>query len=425
VSGHVSVKTNSSLGTYLESFKKLENGAGGPAWLRPVREAAIKRSVELGFPTVRDEDWKFTNLAPVARRSFVPAEGGAELTLDDLSEFVFRGQESARLVFVNGRYAPHLSAVCAQPGGVIACSLAQSMDFNRELVELHLVLVPRGTAVERPIHLIYASTKTSSASVTHPRNLVIVGESAEAAIVEEYVSLGGEEYFTNAVTEVVAGENSVIEHYRIERESTKAFNVGTVRVQLARNSNVTCHSVMLGGALVRNNVHPVLADEGGHCLLNGIFMPGGRQHIDNFMLVEHRAPHCDSRQFYNGILKESASGVFSGRIIVHEDAQKTDAKQTNRNLLLSDDAQIDSKPQLEIYADDVKCTHGATIGQLDEESIFYLRARGIPEETARTLLLFGFAAENLERMRQRPIRDYVINLVTDWLPHGEILKKLS
>jgi Fe-S cluster assembly protein SufD len=188
---------------------------------------------------------------------------------------------------------------------------------------------------------------------------------------------------------------------------------------------VACHGVLVGGALVRNNVHLVLAGEGADCLINGVFMPGGKQHIDNFIWVEHASPNCDSRQFYNGILKERASGVFSGRIVVHEDAQKTDAKQTNRNLLLSDDAQVDSKPQLEIYADDVKCTHGATIGQLDDDAIFYMRARGVPEETARTLLLFGFAAENLERMRQEPIRRYVVDLITDWLPHGEILKELG
>jgi Fe-S cluster assembly protein SufD len=198
-----------------------------------------------------------------------------------------------------------------------------------------------------------------------------------------------------------------------------------VRVQQARNSNVACHGVLLGGGLVRNNVHLVLAGEGAECLINGVFMPGGKQHIDNYMRVEHASPHCNSRQFYNGILKESASGVFSGRIVVHKDAQKTDAKQTNRNLLISDGAQMDSKPQLEIYADDVKCTHGATIGQLDEESIFYLRSRGIPEDTARTLLLFGFAAEILDRMKQKPIQQYVVDLVKDWLPHGEILKELG
>jgi Fe-S cluster assembly protein SufD len=444
------VKTKTELETYLDSFKKFENGAGGPAWLRPVRKAAIERSTALGFPTVRDEDWKFTNVSPIARASFSPAAAaGAGVTLDDLKKFVFRGQESARLVFLNGHYSAELSDTCAQPGGVIACSLAQSMELNHDLVELHLtkhldyendffsalntafvedggfVYVPKGTVIERPVHLIYVSTESPVPHVTHPRNLIVVGEAAEAAVVEEYVSLGGDEYFTNAVTEVVADEGAVLEHYRIQRESTGAFNVGTVRVQQARSSNVACHGVLVGGALVRNNVHLVLAGEGADCLINGVFMPGGKQHIDNFIWVEHASPNCDSRQFYNGILKERASGVFSGRIVVHEDAQKTDAKQTNRNLLLSDDAQVDSKPQLEIYADDVKCTHGATIGQLDDDAIFYMRARGVPEETARTLLLFGFAAENLERMRQQPIRRYVVDLITDWLPHGEILKELG
>ena len=442
-------KNSGVLESYLEGFKRFENGKGGPSWLTPVRQAAIERSMELGFPTVRDEDWKFTNLSPLAKQDFALAKDGAKITLDDLAPFVFRGQESARLVFVNGVYAPELSDSCAQPGGVIACSLAQSLDFNAELVELHLarhldykkdffsalntafiedggfVLVPDGARVERPVHIIYASTKTRAPAVTYPRNLIIVGKLAEAAIVEEYVSLGGQEYFTNSATEVVAAEGAVVEHYRVQRESTRAYNVGTVRVQQARDSSVTCHGVLLGGRLVRNNVHPVLAGEGSECVINGVFMPGSRQHMDNFMRVEHVSPHCNSRQFYNGILKESGSGVFSGRIVVHKDAQKTDAKQTNRNLLLSDEAQMDSKPQLEIYADDVKCTHGATIGQLDDDSVFYLRSRGISGEMARTLLLFGFAAENLERMKQEPIRRYVIDLITDWLPHGEILRKLG
>jgi Fe-S cluster assembly protein SufD len=442
------VEESKGLEIYLEQFKRLENGAGGPDWLRPVRQAAMVRSSELGFPTVRDEDWKFTNLAPLSRKAFVPAAGGAQISLDDLAGFVFRGQESARLVFVNGRYEPGLSDSCAQPGGVLACSLRQSLQLQPELVKLHLtkyldyehdffaalntafvedggfVYVPDRVTVERPVHLIYVSTETPSPAVTHPRNLIVVGEGAEGAVVEEYVSLGGEEYFTNAVTEIVAGPNAVLEHYRVQRESRRAFNVGTVRVQQSRSSNVSCHGAHLGGRLVRNNVHPVLAGEGAHCLINGVFLPDGKQHIDNFMLVEHVSPHCDSRQFYNGILNDRASGVFCGRIIVHKDAQKTDAKQTNRNVLLTDEAQMDSKPQLEIHADDVKCTHGATVGQLDDDAIFYLRARGVPEQTARTLLLFGFAAENLERMRQAPIRDYVENLITEWLPHGEVLKKL-
>ena len=202
----------------------------------------------------------------------------------------------------------------------------------------------------------------------------------------------------------------------MEREDRQAYNISTLRIQQDRNANVASHSVLVGGALVRNNVHPVLAGEGGECLINGLFMGAGKQHMDNYMKVEHQAAHCSSRQFYNGILDEQARGVFHGRIIVHKGAQKTDAKQTNRNLLLSDEAQIDTKPQLEIYADDVKCTHGATIGQIEENALFYLRSRGLPESEARRLLLFAFANESLDRMRAGRVKDWLRQNIPNWLP---------
>jgi Fe-S cluster assembly protein SufD len=252
--------------------------------------------------------------------------------------------------------------------------------------------------------------------MTNPRNLIVAENATEASIVEDYVSLGSGVSFSNVVTELVAGEDAVISHYMIEREDRQVFNVSTLRSQQARSSNVSSHSVLLGGGLVRNNIHPVLAGEGGECLINGLFIGNGHQHMDNYMLVEHASPHCGSRQFYNGILDGHSHGVFHGRIIVHKDAQKTDAKQTNRNLLLSDDAQIDTKPQLEIYADDVKCTHGATIGQVEENALFYMRSRGIEETEARSLLLLAFANECLDRMKSAPVRDYLRDLVQGWLP---------
>jgi Fe-S cluster assembly protein SufD len=248
--------------------------------------------------------------------------------------------------------------------------------------------------------------------VNHPRNLIIAEENSQATFIEDYISLGrGEKALCNTVTELVAGDHSVISHYMIEREHEHAFNVSTLRIQQGRGADVASHSVLVGGAIVRNNVHPVLAGEGGECLINGLFVGSGRQHLDNYMLVEHASPHCGSRQFYNGILDGHAHGVFHGRIIVHKDAQKTDAKQTNRNLLLSDTAQIDTKPQLEIYADDVKCTHGATIGQIEENALFYLRSRGIDEASARRLLLMAFASECLDRMKEGPARTHVESLI--------------
>jgi Fe-S cluster assembly protein SufD len=277
------------------------------------------------------------------------------------------------------------------------------------------VHIPRGTLVEEPICLLFVSTGDDAPSMSHPRNLIVAEEDSQATFVEDYVSLDCGAALCNTVTELVARDHTVLSHYMIERENNEAFNISTLRIQQGRSSNVASHSVLLGGALVRNNVHPVLAGEGGECLINGLFIGNGRQHLDNYMLVEHASPRCGSRQFYNGILDGHAHGVFHGRIIVHKDAQKTDAKQTNRNLLLSDDAQIDTKPQLEIYADDVKCTHGATIGQIEGEALFYLRSRGIDEVSARKLLLFAFASECLDRMKQGPVRKHVEELINHCL----------
>ncbi len=434
---------------YLERFARFEKGAAanGQSWLRPIRRAAIARFAELGFPTTRDEDWRFTSVAPIAQTSFRLAEDDrVELAPRELEHFTFPGLAANRLVFVNGRYAPGLSSLRPLPAGVKLGSLADALEADRDLLEQHLtryadyhhdafsalntafmkdgafVHIPRGVVLREPVHLLYVSAGAAAPTMTHPRNLIVADEESQATVVEDYVSLSDDVYFSNVVTEVVVGDSGVLNHYLIERESRQAFNVSTLRVQQGRSSSVASHTILLGGALVRNNVHPVLAGEGGDCLINGLFLATGRQHMDNYMKVEHASPHCDSRQFYNGILDGQSRGVFHGRIIVHKDAQKTDAKQTNRNLLLSEEAQIDTKPQLEIYADDVKCTHGATIGQLNRDAIFYLRSRGVAEESARALLLFAFAGESLQRMKVEPIRKHLEALVTQWLPSGKLLE---
>ncbi len=435
---------------YLESFARFEKATAGNGqeWVRPVRQAAITRFGELGFPTTRDEDWRFTNLTPMSHIPFQLArDARIELPPPAIEQFRVPGLGGTQLVFVNGRYTPPLSSPGSAREGLSVRSLAEAFRDDRDVLEQHLaryagyyqdafsalntafmedgafVHIRRGRVIEEPIRLLYVSTATAQPIVTHPRNLIVLDEDSQAVIVEDYVSLGAGAYFSNVVTEAVVGQNSVLSHYLIEQESEQAFNISTLRVEQARSSNVTSHTVMLGGALVRNNVHPVLAGEGGDCLINGLFMARGRQHMDNFMRVEHASPHCDSRQFYYGILDGHSHGIFSGRIIVHKDAQKTDAKQTNKNLLLSQEAQIDSKPQLEIYADDVKCTHGATIGQIDQDAVFYLRSRGIAEDAARALLLFGFAGESLDRMKAEPIRSHLETQVARWLPRGELLEE--
>jgi len=445
--------TTPELQSYLESFTRFEKLAVGhqQGWLRKLRQAGFARFSELGFPTTHDEDWRFTNVAPISRSVFQLAHldyvetqhAGSVRGIETSNLDALRIPGAAcQLVFVNGRYWPALSSLGKLPKGVRVSSLAEAIKSDGKGLEAHLgryasfekdafialntafladggyVHIPRGVVVEAPICLLYVSTGNSEAAMTHPRNLVIAEDHSQVTVVEDYVSVDSGVMFSNVVTELYAGEDAVVAHYMIEREDRQALNVSTLRIEQERSANLESHSVLLGGALVRNNVHPVLAGEGGECLINGLYIGTGRQHMDNYMLVEHARPHCTSRQFYNGILDEQAHAVFHGRIIVHKDAQKTDAKQTNRNLLLSDDAQIDTKPQLEIYADDVKCTHGATIGQVEENALFYLRSRGLDEIAARRLLLYAFASECLDRMRIGPVRNYLEALTTSCLPEG-------
>ena len=442
-----------STAQYLEQFTEFEKRAAGVElpWLRKLRREAFARFCEIGFPTTHDEDWRFTNVSAIANNVFSLA-GPTHVALN-LPQLATCGGgspmegASCRLVFVDGHFAPKLSSISSQSGVTVA-SLAQALTAEPSLIEQHLgryedlrrdgssalgfsalnlafaedgafVHIGRGVVLEDPIHLLFVSTLDEAPIMSHPRNLLLVDENSQASIVEEYVWLGSGSGLCNAVTEIVAGDGAVLSHFRASHSgsdnNSSGFSVSTLRIQQGRSANVASHSVLLGGTLVRNNVHPVLAGEGGECLINGLFLGTGSEHIDNYMLVEHASPHCGSRQFYNGILDGRARGVFHGRIIVHKDAQKTDAKQTNRNLLLSDDAQIDTKPQLEIHADDVKCTHGATIGQIDEDALFYLRSRGIEVDAARKLLLLAFAEECMARMQEGAARNHLEALVRQYL----------
>lgn len=430
-----------NVGTYLETFTEFAQHANGHnfPWLRKLREDAFARFCETGFPTTHDEDWRFTNVSAIARASFsLGSRNAATIFEADLKPWRME-DASAQLVFVDGQFVRELSRFKILPASVLVSGLKERITKDAESLEDHLgryldtqrdpfsalntafledgafVRIGRGTSLEAPIHLLFISTQANAPRMIHPRNLLIFEQESEATVIEEYVSLGGGTVLCNSATELIAGENANASHYMIEREDKEAFNISTLRIQQYRSANVASHSLLLGGGLVRNNVHPVLAGEGGECLINGLFVGDGHQHLDNYMHVEHASPHCSSRQFYNGILDGHAHGVFHGRIVVHKDAQKTDAKQTNRNLLLSDDAQIDTKPQLEIYADDVKCTHGATIGQIEENALFYLQSRGIDELSARRLLLMAFAGECLERMKVGTARTHAEHLIHEHL----------
>jgi Fe-S cluster assembly protein SufD len=281
--------------------------------------------------------------------------------------------------------------------------------------------VPAGKTVAEPVHLLFVSTGGEAGLTASPRNLIIAEANSKLTVIESYVSTADGAYFTNAVDELVIGENAVVEHCKFQDESPAAYHIAAIHVHLSRSCNFIAHSVATGAKLSRNNIRTSLADEGVECVLNGLYLTRDEQLADHHMIVDHAKPHCNSHEYYNGILDGRSKGVFHGRILVRPDAQKTDAKQTNKNLLLSDDATIDTKPQLEIYADDVKCTHGATIGQLNDESIFYLRARGIGLETARRMLIHAFAGEIIDRIRYAPAREEMDKIVWDRLEQNHLI----
>jgi Fe-S cluster assembly protein SufD len=427
---------------YLEKFQRFEEHAKQPAWVFPLRKAGIARFAELGFPTLEQEDWRFTNVAPIAKLPFKPVLQASSngLTREGIAEFTFGRLVANRLVFVNGHYVPEVSsAIGPQPRGVLVCSLAEALASDAELVKEHLagcaqgednpfaalneaffqdgglVYVPAGKCLEAPVHLLFISTAKEAGAASHPRNLIIAEKASQVTVLESYVSAAEAPHFTNAVTEVVLGESAVVEHAKFQDESRNAFHMAAIHAHLGRGCNFISHSIATGARLSRNNIRTALAGEGVECILNGLYLTRGDQLADHHMVVEHAQPHCNSHEYYNGILDGRSKGVFHGRILVRRPAQKTDAKQTNKNLLLSEDATVDTKPQLEIYADDVKCTHGATVGQLNEECIFYLRARGIGAETARRMLIHAFAGEIIERVRHAPAREELNNLVWERL----------
>jgi Fe-S cluster assembly protein SufD len=354
-------------------------------WVKALREAAFQRFVELGFPTTHDEEWRFTNVAPIARTEWhrsltVAAPNVADEARPHLAHHAF--YERNAFVALNTAYLSHVA----------------------------FVQVPRGAVVEQPIEIVHQAGQAGAAM--HPRTLILVGPNAQCTIVETY--LGDGPHFTNAVTEIVAGEGAVIDHYKIQQESLDAYHVATMQATLGRSANFSSHSISLGGALVRNDANVTLS-EGTEATLNGLYIVNGRQHVDNHTQIDHAKPHGTSHELYKGILDGHATAVFNGRIIVRKDAQKTDSKQTNKNLVLSDDSVINTKPELQILADDVRCTHGATIGQLDAEALFYLQSRGIGRRQARDLLTYAFAQDIIDRIKVPALKDQLEKVLLEKL----------
>jgi len=436
---------------FLADFGALKTRAleGEADWLDPLRESAMAAFQSLGFPTRRHEEWKYTDLKPLRDHAFALAEDRASaLSPERIDELAIPGLDGHRLVFVDGHFQAALSSCDELPDGVTVMSLAEAIRDRRELIEPRLgrladheadaftalntafiedgvvVHVPENVTVDRPIQVLSITTGHDQPIATHPRNLILAERNATVTVIEHYVGLGENLYLTNAVTELFADERATVHHYLIERESERALNVSTLKIHQGESSDVHSHTALLGGSITRNNVHPILDGSAAHCLINGLYIGHTDQHHDNHMRVEHRKPGCDSRQYYKGILTDKAHGVFTGRIVCHKEGQQTDAVQTNRNLLLSDEAQINARPQLEIYADDVKCTHGATTGQIDPAELFYLRSRGIPEQTARAMMIYAFAGEMLDRVPLEPVVELLGRELMDRLPQAAALKKI-
>lgn len=431
---------------YLSTFARVEKELAGRGVERieQLREDAIYRFAELGFPTSKNEEWKFTSVAPIANATFEPARYEFDaLTAERLERTPFTELGCSRLVFIDGSYCPELSLLDSVPMGVKAESLRAALTNESALLEEHLaryatyqdhpfvalntafmadgacIQIPKGAVLEKPLHLLFVSTVGNRPTVSHPRNLILIDRESQVTLVEGYIALDDGVYFTNAVTEVVVGEGAVVDYYKLQQESVRAFHIATLQFHQGRSSTVTSHSIALGAALAREDLNVVLGGEGGECLLDGLYVATGAQHVDNHTTLDHAKPHCGSREVYKGVLDGKSSGVFNGKIIVRKDAQRTDAKQSNKNLLLSEGAVINTKPQLEIYADDVKCTHGATVGQIDEDAVFYLRSRGIRLEDARHLLTYAFANEILGRMKFRTLRDRLMGALFERLAKGQ------
>lgn len=411
-----------------------------PAWIVELRDRAAQSFESLNFPTTRDEEWKYTNVAQLLK---VPYRTVFDLDTKNINAqtiepFIFEESRNSRLVFINGLYCEQLSELGQLTGKISVGNISEFTKTDDKILSAHLgtqadyrdnaftalntahaahgayVHIPDGKVIDTPIQLLFISS-TSEPLMSHPRVLIVAGKGACASIIESYVSLNEDAYFTNAITEVFAAQGSVITHYRLQQESERAFHIGTTSVYQERDSNYTSYAISLGGALVRHNLNVVSDDENTESTIDGLYVTVGNQHTDSHTTIDHRKPNSRSFQLYKGILDDKSRAVFNGKIFVREGALHTDAKQLNKNLLLSSDATVDTKPQLEIFTDDVKCAHGATVGQLSDDEMFYLLSRGISKDKAKALLTYGFAEDVINRIKIKSVHDHLDKVVLEKL----------
>jgi Fe-S cluster assembly protein SufD len=425
---------------FVQEFEATLNN-DAPNFIKSIREEAIKSFEQLGFPTTKMEYWKYTNVKPILEHSYKAANKNQtiNLTKEELNKYLIAGYDSTLLVFFNGCFFKEYSQTNNLPAGVIIDSLinqqnnplfqkhyAQIVDYTKEAFTAMntafandgaFIFIPEKTVIPQAIHILYLTDSIDGNVISFPRNLIIVSQSSQVQIVESYHSISNQLSFTNAVTELIAYENAIIDYYKIQDENNASFQINNTQIKQERNSNVSSNTITLDGALVRNNLNYLINGEGCETHLFGLYLLNGKQHVDNHTLVDHAVPHCLSNELYKGIMKDQSSGVFNGRIMVRKDAQKTNAFQSNKNILLSDNAHVTTKPQLEIFADDVKCSHGATTGQLDQEALFYLRSRGIAKDKAMALLVHAFASDVIDKVKIDKLKINLLHLISERLNH--------
>lgn len=424
---------------YLSNFgefeKRLNGGKENPIHLK--RKDALSNFSKLDFPTTSNEEWKYTSIAPLLKYNFILNFEKKIISKNFIKSLLFDEMEHSLIVFINGRYSAEHTDLLNLPNGVIVGSTAEQIrnrndvflkhfgkyaDYNNHIFTAlstaytddgAFIYVPTGKIVDEPIHIIFITESGNEKILTQPRNLFVAGKNSQVTIIEHYFGNENDTYFTNSVTEIVAEENAVVDHIKLQEESKKAFHIARMEVDQERNSNFSSHLISTGADLTRNDFNAKFNGEGGECTLNGLYMIGGTQLFDAHTLMDHAKPHCNSHEHYKGILDDKSRGVFNGKIIVQQDAQKTNAFQENNSILLSNEALVNTKPQLEIFADDVKCSHGATIGQMDEDAKFYLKSRGIGEEASKGILLHAFASDVITSIKIETVRNYAEKIITE------------
>jgi Fe-S cluster assembly protein SufD len=422
---------------YISNFEKLNNGLNrdSNSDFDRIRSDAVNLFGEIGFPTTKAEDWKYTNVSPIFNYDFSSA-AAPRINDIEIARRSIKGLNAKVLVFVNGHFNEKLSSSVMDLNllGVKVGSFRYWLKKQPEIVMEHFskyaklkngfvalntasaldgafVYVPDEVNIKDPVHILNLSGSDGSKALAQPRNLIVAGKNSKVKLIESYNSINNQPHFTNSVMEIFADEHSEVELYRIQDENSNSYNISLTQVEQRKRSLFTVYTITTGGSLVRNDINAVLDDENCETHLYGLYITGGSQHVDNHTLIDHAKPHCLSNELYKGVLDGKSHAVFNGKVFVRPDAQKTNAYQSNKNILLSKDAAIDTKPQLEIFADDVKCSHGATVGQLDDDSVFYLRSRGIGEEEARRVLIKAFANDVFEEIKLEPVHDYFNGLI--------------